>query len=94
MSFAKPDKKEPDQGYSLTCSAHGCPLRWSVQIEGALCSYHAWSDPVKWPGISEELRRIGAWRHPKVPESPGVKDMKTRMRSGFSFSSLAGKLAA
>ena len=94
MSFAKPDQKLAEQGHSLMCSAHNCPLRWSVQIEGALCSYHAWSDPVKWHGITDELRRIGAWRLPKLPQSPGVKDMKTRVRSGFRFSSLTEKVAA
>ena len=90
MSFAKPEKKDANSGPSLMCSAHGCPLRWSVKIESPLCSYHAWEDPVKWPYITDELRRIGIWKLETGKESPTVRDMKTRLRTGFKFPPIGG----
>jgi hypothetical protein len=88
MSFVKSNADALDKGPSLMCSAHGCPLRWAVRVESPLCSYHAWEEPIKWPAITDELCRIGPWLRAKSPESPTVADMKTRVRSGFRFSSL------
>jgi len=56
-------KKDQSQGPNLKCTAHGCPLRWSVESAdmNQLCSYHAWEPASKWPRITEELHRIGTW---------------------------------
>lgn len=40
---------------SLMCSAHGCPNRWSVDT-GHLCSAHAWSEPARWPEVTQQQR--------------------------------------
>lgn len=55
--------EQPESGEkTLMCGAHGCPNRWSVEAgNGQLCSYHAWVDPMKWPSITEALRRDGNW---------------------------------
>lgn len=56
--------EEPQQteGKSLMCVAHGCPMKWSVEISDLrACSYHAWVDPKKWPSITERLQHGGAW---------------------------------
>lgn len=94
MSFVKSEKKEHGDGPSLMCSAHGCPLRWSVKIESPLCTFHAWEDEKQWHWITESLRLKGFWIRPIGPESHTVRDMKTRMRSGFRFTSLDEKRAA
>ena len=94
MSFAKPNKQDANDGPSLRCSAHGCPMKWAVKIESPLCSYHAWEDPVQWHSITESLRRNGAWQRPAFPESHTVADMKTRVRSGHRFTSAAERIAA
>lgn len=37
------------------CAATGCPHLWSVDAgAGRLCSWHAWSDPRRWPQITQE----------------------------------------
>lgn len=51
---------DSDPTYGLMCSAHGCPMRWSVD-PGRLCSYHAWSDSKHWPLITSRLQNEGAW---------------------------------
>ena len=55
---------------SLQCSAHGCPMRWSVDGGNVtkLCSYHAWEPASKWPKITEDLRQYGAWELQKKRE--------------------------
>jgi hypothetical protein len=73
---------DEQQEQSLRCSAHGCPLKWSVKIESGLCSYHAWEDPVKWHAITDELRRTGTW-HRASAESREVQEMKTRLRGSI-----------
>lgn len=93
MSFAKPTKQEADAGPSLLCSAHGCPIKWSVKIESPLCSYHAWEDPKLWHAITDDIRANGA---PALPMSSGsrtVEEMKSRMRVGHRFTSLEKKAA-
>lgn len=57
------------QDNSLMCSAHGCPNKWSVQIESRLCSYHAWSEPKLWPSITERIRNEGNWQLEKKFET-------------------------
>lgn len=47
---------------SLMCRANGCPMKWSVQIESRLCSYHAWEEPNKWPSITDRLHNFGPWK--------------------------------
>lgn len=93
MSFAKPAKQEADAGHSLMCSAHGCPMKWSVQVESPLCSFHAWDDPRLWHSITDALRQTGPWKLPTLGDSPTVRDMKTRMRVGHRFTSLEKKAA-
>ena len=88
---ARSDGVQDVDGPALGCSAHGCPLKWSVKIESPLCSYHAWEDPVKWRGITESLRRDGAWRRP-LAESREVREMKTRLRG--SIGNVTQKVAA
>jgi hypothetical protein len=89
MSYKARAKSEgvADEGGSLMCSAHNCPNRWSVKIESPMCRYHAWEKPEDWPSITESLRRNGPWLLRNDKESPGVSEMKARMRKG-------GKLTA
>lgn len=93
MSFAKPEKKEEFSGHSLMCSAHGCPLKWSVQMEGNLCSYHAFEGFNKWPGITDRLQRFGPWSLRQKEETHTVKDMKTRLRGRLSSPNIGGQSA-
>lgn len=59
--FAKQNNEEKtDNG--LMCTAHGCPMKWSVQVESRLCSYHAWESPYNWPSITSRLINDGAWK--------------------------------
>lgn len=74
-----------NENRALMCSAHGCPMRWSVKIESPLCSYHALEPAHKWPQVSDELCRSGPWLLRKDGDSPTVKDMKTRLRNGGKF---------
>jgi len=66
MSFAKPESKKDDNFdavQKLMCSVHGCPNRWSVQMDGEKpkCSKHQWNKtekktPVKsWHDVGEEF---------------------------------------
>ena len=50
----------------LNCSAHGCPLKWSIGPD-RLCSYHYGHEPHEWRGITDELQRIGPWQLTKSP---------------------------
>lgn len=76
----------------LYCRAHGCPLRWSVQnAETTACSYHAWEDAKHWPGITDDLLRMGPFERTVRQDSPTVADMKTRLRPGHRFNSLEGR---
>jgi hypothetical protein len=86
---AKSDGVEVDGG-SLMCSAHGCPLKWTVKIESPLCSHHAWVDPKHWPGITENIQRHGAPALPLFTGSRTVEDMKTRLRGRLSSPDLRG----
>ena len=79
---AKSDGVEVEGG-SLQCTAHGCPLHWTVSI-GNLCSYHAWEDPKHWPSITERLRMGGPWERLRGAETHTVADMKTRLRGRLS----------
>jgi hypothetical protein len=43
-----------DRDAGLMCAAHGCPNLWCVDAgNGQLCSAHAWSDPSRWPEITQ-----------------------------------------
>ena len=46
---------ETDEYNRLLCTANGCPMEWTVDAGKRLCSFHAWSDPHKWPRITDEL---------------------------------------
>jgi len=84
MSYKTRAKDEGvvDDGGSLMCRAHGCPLKWSVQTgEVTACSYHAWSDPKEWPRITEQIR-MGLAVLKREGETVTVADMKTRLRKG------------
>ncbi len=63
--YGKQEKKNEE---SLDCSAHGCPLKWSVSNGSHLCSYHAWAEPKEWPAITEALQRSGPWKLGKTYE--------------------------
>lgn len=39
----------------LMCSAHGCPLRWSVNFGETLCSVHNRYERHDWPRVTEWL---------------------------------------
>ena len=67
------DKKEETQADfdDLKCSAHGCINNWSVQIEGRLCSDHAWADPKTWPQITGSQFYVSK----KVEPAPHVKKL-------------------
>ena len=63
MTYKKPEV-EQTESKSLMCSAHGCPMKWSVYLDGKpgqLCSYHAFEKPDSWPSITETLLRDGPW---------------------------------
>ena len=60
MTYLKKTPSENTSEASLMCSAHGCPMKWSVD-PGQLCSYHAFVEPKEWPSITESLRRDGPW---------------------------------
>ncbi len=94
MSFAKPAKQETETGHSLMCSAHGCPLKWSVKIDSPLCRYHAFEEEKKWPAITESIRRYGPPALPTFTGSRTVQEMKSRMRPGHRFTSLEERKAA
>lgn len=51
------DREIADQANdrTLMCCAGGCPLRWSVDIDGRYCSAHAWADPQHWDRITKRL---------------------------------------
>lgn len=66
MSFAKPESKKDDNFdavQKLMCSVHGCPNRWSVQMDGdkPKCSKHQWQKTEKktpaksWHDVGEEF---------------------------------------
>jgi len=46
---------ENDEYNRLLCTANNCPMEWTVDAGKRLCSFHAWSDPQKWPRITDEL---------------------------------------
>jgi len=58
----------------LMCAADNCPRRWSVQRGGerGLCSAHAWSDPQKWPQVTQDLhdQDLNKARYHEPPEKP------------------------
>lgn len=66
MTYKKPEV-EQTESKSLMCSAHGCPMKWSVS-PGQLCSYHAFEKSDSWPSITAALLRDGPWElHRKKP---------------------------
>ena len=55
----------------LMCGAHGCPRRWTVEgPQGRLCGAHAFADPHKWPGITNDLQRQWPVRSEPTPKPP------------------------
>lgn len=46
---------EPEDNNSL-CSAHGCPMEWTIETGARLCSYHAWDESREWPRITQGLK--------------------------------------
>jgi hypothetical protein len=48
-NFRNQNTPEPDDASSTMCSAHGCPNRWAVQMEGSrpMCSKHQWQESSK-----------------------------------------------
>ncbi|CAB4159279.1 hypothetical protein UFOVP703_80 [uncultured Caudovirales phage] len=69
----KADEFHRDQ--ALMCSAHGCPMRWSVDAgRGTLCSTHAHADTRDWPRLTQWLQdqaRAG-WPRPTAPQVPSL----------------------
>jgi hypothetical protein len=54
-SYANEVQKENEEYNRLLCTANGCPMEWTIDAGKRLCSFHAWSDPHKWPRITDEL---------------------------------------
>jgi hypothetical protein len=54
-------KKEPEQedNTDLLCSAHGCPMEWTVNFGSRLCTYHSSSSPRDWPSVTTGLHSRG-----------------------------------
>lgn len=50
---------EPQESTDLLCSAHGCPMEWSVNFGSRLCTYHAASAPRDWPSVTSGLHSRG-----------------------------------
>lgn len=82
MSFTKPSMALENKAPTLNCGARGCINRWSVKIEGPLCSYHAWANPKEWPAITEALQRDGPWRL-STGETVGVREMKKLLKDSI-----------
>lgn len=59
MSFQKPSAPRFDESNAedLSCSAHECPMPWTVDNGSRACSYHAWSSRESWPSITDMLLR-------------------------------------
>lgn len=63
-------------GRRIGCSAHSCPERASVYIEGApngVCSWHHFADPHHWPAVTEERLQVETARlrmQGEVPRAP------------------------
>jgi hypothetical protein len=82
MAFNAWQKQEAEpEDHNSLCSAHGCPMEWTVEAGGRLCSYHAWDAPQEWPRITQGLKSravIGTLptfaksQHKQMPDS-GVR---------------------
>lgn len=48
-------EKQNEEYNRLLCTANGCPMEWTIDSGKRLCSFHAWSDPQRWPRITDEL---------------------------------------
>ena len=48
-------QQEDDDYNRLMCSAHNCPMEWTVNMGTPLCSFHAWADKHDWPAITDKL---------------------------------------
>lgn len=46
---------EPQDNTDLLCSAHGCPMEWTVNFGSRLCTYHSASQPRDWPSVTSGL---------------------------------------
>ena len=67
----------------LMCTAHGCPLRWSVNFSSPLCSAHGRADPQDWPRVTQwlqdaEAERIYRAQYPDPP--PAVRKLTPEER--------------
>lgn len=84
MALTKFNKDVPlDDMQHLMCQAHGCPNRWTVQIEGALCSDHAWADLKDWPKITEaQYHKRNTWVKPPLAK-PVTRDEKIEILKSF-----------
>ncbi len=95
MSYSKSDRgivAQAEAERDLMCAADNCPRRWSVQRGGerGLCSAHAWSDPHKWPQVTQDLhdQDLNKARYHEPPTKPktatreeALKDLRS-MRIG------------
>jgi len=52
------EKKEeqPTHDHSLLCTARDCPMEWTSDFDGRLCTYHAATDPREWPRVTAGLQ--------------------------------------
>lgn len=81
-------------GQDLMCSAQGCPHRWSVDAgSGKLCSWHAWSEPHRWPQITQE--RIDALADRALrKQREEVKQLPRSMSHAEKMQTLRNMIAA
>jgi hypothetical protein len=67
------DRKVADDFLSdtgLSCSAHGCPNRWSIDVGSRLCTAHAGAQPHDWERVSYEQRSAVTERARRGPAKP------------------------
>lgn len=82
-------------GQDLMCSAHGCQHRWSVDAgSGKLCSWHAWSEPHRWPQITQErLDAMAARAHREQYREPSQPKVMTKAEKVQTLRSLRDAVA-
>ena len=58
MGFNSWKKSEPleVENSDLLCSAHGCPMEWSVNFGARLCTFHAATPSRDWPAMTTGLQ--------------------------------------
>jgi hypothetical protein len=87
---------------ALMCSAHGCPLRWSMSGDrGRACSRHYWAEPREWPRITqwiidaetERARYAQASRPLAEPIEPEVRKAAVAALQSFAEQHAADPLA-